>query len=530
MPVNFMTHLTFFGDSLTDMGVMSGLTSRNLIVTVPVPGAGYGRSFSNGPVYAEVMAEMLSASGDLGASSGLAVGGAHAVGEMTFADYVDARVGAGLPEGAIYRADADPADLASVLDLQGQVARYLASGAAPGGAVAINIGLNDYAEFTPTSPETALAEGAALVGGVLRSTTEAALAAVGAGASQVILCDLPDFRFFPLSTTRPEAQLALGDQLLAGHNQGIAALAAGLGAAGVEAVVLDMNRISAEIAADPATYGFRPDLMSQPALLGTGGNPTLVAQPDGGYRAVFPANPAVAGVDPDQIAFWDLVHPSAALHGVWGAFSAESLRSETLFRGDGDDRIGGSASADLVLAGAGADRIAARGGADVVLAGLGADRVAGGGGADILAGGAGRDALLGGAGADVLADGAGCDLARGGSGEDLLLDGAGFDRLFGGRGDDGFVYMAGTLRGSVLAGNGGVMRGGAGCDTAYLVLDAETRAAVAAELVPHAANQTLRSLGLTLIGMESVVLLGPDDLGAIASSARLEEADLWGLI
>ncbi len=529
MALGPISQLTFFGDSLSDTGIMSTLTTDNLIVTVPTTDSGYTRSFTNGAVYSEVMAGLLTASDDLGASTSLAVGGAHAVGDLTFAEYVEARVGAQLAPGMIYRPDADPIELATVLDLRGQVARYLADPPAPGGAVAINIGLNDYAEFSPTSAETAVAEGTALVQSVLQSITEAALAAVGAGASQVVLYNLPDFRFFPLSTLRPEAELALGDQLLAGHNQGLAALAAGLGGLGVEAVVIDTNRISAEISADAATFGFRADLLSQPALLGTGGNPTLVAQPNGSYLALFPENPAVAGVGPDQLAFWDFVHPTAALHGVWGAFSAESLRSESLFSGAGNDHLAGTEGRDLVLAGAGNDRVVAKGGQDVVLAGLGCDRVSGGAGADILSGGSGRDTLFGGRGCDVLADGAGRDTSHGGRGDDLLIDGAGFDHLSGGRDDDAFVFVAGPLRGEALSGNGGVMLGNSGYDTAYLILDAESRAAVEAEL-SGASSQILRSLGLTLVSIESVVLLDADHAGQIETPARFEEADLWGLI
>ena len=39
--------------------------------------------------------------------------------------------------------------------------------------------------------------------------------------------------------------------------------------------------------------------------------------------------------------FFDLVHPTAATHGVLGAFAAESLTSETHLLGDGDDVVQG---------------------------------------------------------------------------------------------------------------------------------------------------------------------------------------------
>ena len=530
MSADVISRLIYFGDSLTDEGVMHGLTSRNIIVTVPTPDSGYSRSFTNGSVHAETATDLL----DVELVS-YAVGGARAVGTQTFGNYVDLRVGAQLPPGEIYRDDADPADLAFDINLSGQVGRYLADAGAtppePDSAAAFFIGLNDYAEFAPTSPETALVEGAALVQAVVQSTIGAAASVVATGVERVLLYTMPSFRFFPLSGLRTEETLVLGDQLVAGHNAGLAAGAALLQSMGAEVGFIDIARMSAEIRADAGTFGLRADLLAQPVLLGTGGNPTLVEQPDGSYRAVFPPNPVVAGVDPDQLGFWDFVHPTGAVHGIWGVFSADSLDSETFFFGDADDTIRGTAGRDLILAGGGADRIQAASGQDAVLAGLGDDTAVGGAGSDIVAGGSGNDRIAGGRGCDVLADGAGGDLSCGERGSDLLIDGTGFDVLSGGRGNDALVFVDAMLRGGTLAQNGGVMFGGAGFDAAYLILDEDTRSAVAAELRPGAGHQGLASIGLELFGIERVVLLDPEDaVAAIATPAPLEQADLWGLI
>lgn len=530
MPLAPISELAIFGDSLSDVGRMSDLTSRNLIITLPSPEAGYTRAFSNGPVYAEVMSDLLIRSGDLGTSENFAIGGARASSEVTFEEYIDARAGRLLPPGAIYRPDADQDDLDQVIDLSGQVERYVDSDPASDGTVAINIGLNDYADFVPSSAEDAEQEATELAQSVLLATAAAAVASVAAGADQVALLNLPSIRLFPLAASRPESDLVLGDQLLAGHNAGLADIADQLELIGAETVIVDMNRISAEILADAASFGFRPDLLAQPVLLGTG-TPELVEQPDGTFAPGYPENAALSGIDPDQIAFWDFVHPTAALHAVWGAFAAESLRSETLFFGEKNDRINGAGDRDLILAGAGNDRVAGRDGHDVVLAGLGNDVVRGDAGADILIGGAGQDRLAGGAGNDVLADGAGQDVSAGGRGADLLIDGAGIDRLGGGPGNDDFVFKAATLSGGALDGNGGAIRGGPGQDTVYLVLDAETRAAVEAELASGPGPVSLSSIGLTLRGIETVKLLDPEDVAeAIGSPARLLEADHWGLV
>lgn len=518
----------FFGDSLTDQGRLHDLTAATTIVTLPVEGAGYGEAFSNGPVHAEIMTGLLGA-----AANNYAVGGAGAIGAQTVEDYVIPRLGGQIPGLDIFLPDADAAALATDINLGGQAAAFagdVAAGETPpeGAAAAFFIGLNDYSSFRPTSPETALAEATALVQGVVGATVGAAGAALARGVEDIIFYTLPSVRFFPLAGLQTPELVALGDQLFAAHNAALAQQAApALQAAGAEVTFIDFARMSAEIQADPETYGLDAALFAAPLLIGTGGNPRLVEGPGGEVEAVFDGNPLVAGADPETVAFIDFVHPGAAIQGVWGVFSAASLTSEHFFFGDGDDAITGTAGADLVLAGAGNDRVAARGGADVVLAGLGDDRVDGGGGADILSGGAGCDVLIGGCGADVLAGGAGRDVARGGRGADLLIASPGGDQLFGDAGDDAFV-LDGARMGSAAAGR---MSGGAGEDTLYLILDAETRAAVEADLVAGAARQHVSALGLSTIGIEAFVFLDPaDGLAGIDTPARLAEADLWGLV
>lgn len=87
-----ITNLIFFGDSLTDQGVMSGLTSRTAIVTIPVPSAGYGTGFTNDAVHAQALTGLLGAT-----SENYAVGGAKAVGSQTLAQYLEPRIGNQIP-------------------------------------------------------------------------------------------------------------------------------------------------------------------------------------------------------------------------------------------------------------------------------------------------------------------------------------------------------------------------------------------------------------------------------------------------
>lgn len=81
----------------------------------------------------------------------------------------------------------------------------------------------------------------------------------------------------------------------------------------------------------------------------------------------------------------------------------------TLFTLGGNDRVIGSAAAEMVNLGDGNDYAALWGGNDTIEGGLGSDTILGGGGDDRLFGGAGADRLNGGAGNDILTGGAGAD-------------------------------------------------------------------------------------------------------------------------
>ena len=116
--------LVFFGDSLTDQGVLSALTSRTAIVTIPVPSAGYGTAFTNGPTHAQALAGLLGASSD-----NYAVGGARAVGSQTLTQYLDPRIGGQIPGLDIYQEDAAQADLDFDINFGGQVRRFLTDAA-----------------------------------------------------------------------------------------------------------------------------------------------------------------------------------------------------------------------------------------------------------------------------------------------------------------------------------------------------------------------------------------------------------------
>lgn len=125
--------------------------------------------------------------------------------------------------------------------------------------------------------------------------------------------------------------------------------------------------------------------------------------------------------DPSQI----LVHANALDNRVAGSASAEIAYGE-----DGDDLIDLRRGHDWAFGGAGDDRLHGGDGQDR-LYGDSEDVLATNGGRDKLYGGANHDALYGGAGNDILDGGAGNDWLRGGQGADkFVFEGAwGDDRI-----------------------------------------------------------------------------------------------------
>ncbi len=507
--------LLVFGDSLSDSGNFFDLSGAVLRVPLPPESAGYAGRFSNGAVQSEVSALLLEATLD-----NYAVGGARAVGSRTVAEYI-ALNGFDTPE--IMLPDPDPTVLATDVFLGGQIGRYLADAAAnppaPGTAAAFWIGANDYNALPPDASPVEVAQ---TIAAVVGNTVLAAGAVAQTGVEQILLYNLPSPEFLPLPLP-PAFGL-----VVEAHNAALATGAALLESQGIDTEIIDMNRMGDEIVADARTFGLDPAYLDQPMVLGIGSQPTWVEATQDWF---MPANPAVAGVDPDRVAFMDFLHPSAATHGVLGSFAAASVAGNPVFGSDADETIVTGPLDDLVLAGAGNDRVFSGRGADIVLAGLGDDFVWAGSGRDIVAGGAGNDRLHGGSGDDVVAGSDGDDVQWGGAGRDLMVDGLGWDVIHAGSGNDAILYIEAALLGGSNADDGGRFNGGSGYDTLYLALDDATRAAVEGELRHGRASQTLDSIGVTTCSIERYVFVDPDDpLACIVTGARLAEADLWGIV
>ncbi|MBI1314193.1 S8 family serine peptidase [bacterium] len=125
------------------------------------------------------------------------------------------------------------------------------------------------------------------------------------------------------------------------------------------------------------------------------------------------------------------------LSGVRGTTFTFGTVAVTIDGGDGNDRILGSAFADIINCGAGNDSVFADAGDDTIHGNDGDDSLLGNSGDDLMFGDAGADMLFGGAGKDRLDGGADDDMVfgQGGAG-DTVTGGAGNDTLDGGSGGD----------------------------------------------------------------------------------------------
>lgn len=136
---------------------------------------------------------------------------------------------------------------------------------------------------------------------------------------------------------------------------------------------------------------------------------------------------------------------------------------------DGEDKLSGKDSNDLIVGLNGNDTIRAKDGNDILFGGRsndtlfgddGSDKLFGGRGSDKLNGGDEDDELFGGRGDDRLNGGEGDDIVDGGKGDDEFADSLGVDTLTGGAGADTFEYRRDPFEGVDVSGSGRQIVGG----------------------------------------------------------------------
>jgi serralysin len=362
MSIDF-TRLFFFGDSITDAGRLPEPFR-------PDPPYVDGR-FTNGLVYAQVLTQELGVP-----STNFAYGGAKA-----------------LPSG--------PEQF--LIGLDAQVTEFEIThpfGAPSGSAGAIFIGGNDLHDADPDDPT--------IVARVLESIDDAAVRLARNGVDELILFNLPATSLTPRGLALPADERAAEDALIAAYNAGLLTLEAAYDNAGVPTTIVAGDRLTREVHADPETFGLK--VLDLPLY--------SLDENDKPVETEITRQFA-----PDEVAFFDPVHPTAASHRILADFAEATLRADQVIFGNEESGavVSGVSGADFVVAGGGDDSVLAADGNDVVLAGLGNDMVDGGAGSDRVIGGSGNDVLKGSAGSDLLAGNAGDDIIDGGLDVDTAM-------------------------------------------------------------------------------------------------------------
>lgn len=489
------SEIVYFGDSLTDDGNLYDAADGVIDDPTRQSLAGPTGAASDGPTYAVYAAD------DLGVTSYLnyAVAGGEAVGSQTLGTFITE---SGYASSIIVSPN-DPG-LAWDMNLDAQIARFQADTAGQDlsdATAVILIGANDYANIDLTNPFRVNHDIKVAVDQVTTATLDAAVTLCDEGVGQVVVCGLPSATFFPSVQAGNALEISLTESLFAQHDAALQSGIADLQAQGYDIRYLDMTPVTAAIAEDPAGFGF-------------------IAPWD---LTLTSGDPALAGYDADQVAFWDDEHPSTATHAMLGAYEAFALERTVDVQTSGKDMCFGVE---------GADTINSLGGADSLFGGSGNDDLTGAAGADLLSGGSGDDTLTGSGGNDVLGGTAGADVLKGGAGADVLIDGLGSDSLLGGDGADTFLFTQAELIGGATGTDHDTIKGGAGNDTLYIVLDHDSYLALSADLEGPHPKSALADLGIQTAGIETIVVL--DGRAAVAPELAgtdwYDSANTWGLV
>lgn len=281
-----------FGDSLSDTGNDLIITGGAVpIASIYTDGAGTTGRFTNGHTYLDVLANSLGLSltpSVIPGGNNYAFGGART-------NYVNP----GLP--------------ATAMSFNQQISSYTALGSAdPNALYVLWIGANDMSDAI----QAAAGGNAGAVGGAIGvamngiGTALTKLAALG--AKHFLVPNLPDLSLVPAFAGIGSPQLsALAHGVTLAFNQNLANT---LGLFGGALDIRNLNVFAAlnDIVADPTGFGFTN---VQDAC--------YTGEVDGNKRVPTDPAPTVCA-NPNQYAFFDYEHPTAAIHAELGAraFSA----------------------------------------------------------------------------------------------------------------------------------------------------------------------------------------------------------------
>ncbi|WP_223555859.1 peroxidase family protein [Pseudomonas sp. BF-R-01] len=147
---------------------------------------------------------------------------------------------------------------------------------------------------------------------------------------------------------------------------------------------------------------------------------------ENGEQVVFRDNPLTAGPDTNYIKY------TGAEHIVMGGTNSADI----LIASEGDDTVWGDGGNDRIEGGDGNDQLRGGSGDDIITDKGGDDNIQGGDGNDVLHGGNGVNLIIGGFGNDFIVTGEDASEAIGGHGNDFILGSKANEQDMGNEGDD----------------------------------------------------------------------------------------------
>jgi phospholipase/lecithinase/hemolysin len=273
-----------FGDSLTDTGNVS------LATLGMVPASPYAdRSFSNGPVWAQ----------DLAQSLGLPALKPSLAGGTDFA-YGGAETGQ------------TPVHTLNATDLTSQYSQFLTQVPNPqaGALYTVWSGSNDVLDIANDSSLTADQQQAD-VGAAVQNEMSVINGLVSHGAQNLLVLNVPDIGKTPYETARGPTVAASATSLASLYNSDLAAALQPLEASGALKVdLVDTFAVLNQVNANPGAFGFTN--VTDPLWTGN-----LTDSNSGTLRAT--------GAAQDQFLYLDLIHPTAHAHAVLASMIAQGL-------------------------------------------------------------------------------------------------------------------------------------------------------------------------------------------------------------
>ena len=289
-----LSRIVVFGTSLSDSGNAFALTGQastppyDSLDPFLVPDAPYakgGHHLSNGATWIEQFARPLGLAGS-----------------------VRPAFQSSNPNATNYAVGAARAREVGFNDLSDQVSMFLSDfgGVAPSDALCvIEMGSNDVRDAL-----VALGSGGdagAIINAAIGAIGDSITALYAAGARNFIVTNVPNLGLLPavriLDSINPGAALA-GESLALSFNSGLATLLGFLsGLPDIEIAVLDIFQVVNALVANPEGFGL-----------------TEVQQ-----ACVTPNIPPFACQRPDEFLFWDGIHPTEAVHGIFAQEAAAVL-------------------------------------------------------------------------------------------------------------------------------------------------------------------------------------------------------------